>query len=221
MKKDTDKNISVKDIMTKNVITVNPNDSLIYAAKLLNDYNFNGLPVVDKNKKVVGLLTEYDLILKGLNLHLPTLIQLLSNIKVYRKDSTQIKGELKKILYLKVFEVMNENPVLVNQNETIKGLANLFAIHKVNPIPVVNDEKRLVGIVSRFDLVRFYVGKKPLETIDDHLLDKEVKKFISNFEKRFIFVSRARIKFWFLWSLIFAIVGFIIAFAIILRITIE
>lgn len=211
--------------MTRKPVTVGLDDSVVFAAKILADHNFNGLPVVGQDNKLVGIVTEYDLISKGSDLHLPTLINILSNLGVYKKDTAPIKGELKRLLSLKVKDIMNADPLTVNQNAPVQELADLFAHHhRVNPIPVVDNDSKLVGIVSRFDLVQLFVDENAHREVpagEAEISDKQVDQFVTDFEKRFILVSKTRARFWPVISLAFALVGFIIAFAIIIRIAIK
>ncbi len=208
--------------MTATPITVDQADSVVYVAKVLSEHRINGLPVVDKENNLLGIVTEYDLISSSNSLHLPTLINVLGNINVYKKDKSLIKDDLKKLLSLQVKDVMNREPLSVDQNTSIQELSDLFAHHhRVNPITVVNGTK-LVGVVSRFDLVKFFVDEKAhkdVRIIQPENLDARVETFVNDFEKRFVLVSRARTRF--LWPIIgftFAVLGFIVAFALILRI---
>ncbi|HXK35781.1 MAG TPA: CBS domain-containing protein [Candidatus Paceibacterota bacterium] len=215
----------VKDIMTESPLTIGAEDSVIYAAELLNEHGFNGLPVVDENKKLVGLITEYDLIAGGKNLHLPTLINVLGNIDFYKKDSTLVKDDLKQLLVLKVKDLMNREPLTVPEEAPIMLLAQTFADHhRVNPILVTNRHQELVGIVSRYDLVRLFADRTAGKGVDPSRpeeLEKRVGRFIDNFDGKFVLVSRSRAKFWLLASLLFAVVGFVIAYAIILNVQIK
>ena len=215
-------NLTVGKIMTPQPITIRAEDTVVYAAKILADHNFNGLPVVDNDGTLIGIITEYDLVSKGSDLHLPTLISILGNVGVYQKDSGPIKDNLKKLLSLQVKDIMNNDPLTISQDAFIQDLSDLFAHHhKVNPIPVVDAQKRLVGIVSRFDLVRLYAdGTTARTTATDQsaITDQKVDQFVQDFEQRFVFVSRNRARLWPYIAAAFGIVGFVIAFAIILRI---
>lgn len=218
-------NLKVKDIMTKNIVSVEPDDSVVYAAKILSEHNFNGLPVVNKENVLIGILTEYDLISQGNSVHLPTLINILGNIGFYKKDKTLIKDDLKNLLTLKIKDIMNTDPLCVEEDAWIQEVADLFAHHhRVNPIPVINKEKKLVGIVSRYDLIKLFADERAHREVDvkqpEHI-EKRVDTFINDFERRFMLVSKNRVKLWPLISLSFAIVGFIIAFSLILRITLK
>ena len=215
-------NLTVSILMTKEPITVRPSDKVTQAAKILSERNFNGLPVVNEENKLVGIITEFDLISRGSDLHLPTLINVLQNVGIYKQDSSALKDDLKKLLSLQVADIMNTEPLSINVNSSVQDLASLFASHhRVNPIPVVDGENKLVGIVSRFDLVRLFVDEgnptvHPEQTTE--ISDQKVDSFIGDFERRFVFVSRTRVRLWPIISVAFALVGFVIAFAIIIRI---
>ncbi|KKS11605.1 MAG: hypothetical protein A3I32_01320 [Candidatus Yanofskybacteria bacterium RIFCSPLOWO2_02_FULL_45_10] len=215
----------VKDIMTEHPLTVKVGDSVVYAAKILAEHGFNGLPVVDDNGELIGIVTEYDLISSNRNLHLPTLINILGNIDFYKKDNALVKDDLKQLLLLTVGQIMNKEPMTVPEEAPIATLAELFAEHhKVNPIPVVGFNKELVGIVSRFDLVRFMADKsvpRQVSASQPDLLDKKVAGFIDNFDNKFVLVSKARTKYWWLIGALAVIAGVAIAYATILQIQIK
>ena len=220
---DVNQRLFVADIMSREPISAKPEDSVVSIARLLFEKGFSGVPVTNEKNEIIGIVTEYDLISKGDALHLPTLINLLGNIDVYKKDNSLIRDDLKRLIILKVKDVMNSEPVTVRDDAPITVAAELFATHhKVNPIPVVNNDNKLVGVLSRFDLVRFFadqtLGSGKAEADKPEVLDRKVENFINNFENRFVLVSRGRARFWPIASLLFAIAGFIVAFAIILRI---
>jgi CBS domain-containing protein len=211
--------------MTKNLVVVEPEDAVVYAAKVLSDHNFNGLPVVNKENILIGIVTEYDLISQGNAVHLPTLINILGNIGFYKKDKSLIKDDLRNLLTLKVSDIMNTDPLSVEEDAWIQEVADLFAHHhRVNPIPVIDKDKRLVGIVSRYDLIRLFADQrsdKNAVVTPPERLDKKVDTFIDDFEHRFTLVSKTRIRLWPIIYLSFAIIGFIIAFALILRVALK
>lgn len=218
-----ERNLTVKDIMTIDVVVAFEDEPIIDVARRIFEHNFNGLPVVDVNRRVVGIVTQYDLVSKGTAIHIPTLIKLLQQLPVLSQEKALFKEELKPLLDLKVKDVMNNEALLVKPEETIEGLASIFASHhKVNPIPVVNEKGELSGIVSRHDLVKFIVG--PSQPVQDRALkpiDIQVKDFIEQFEKRFTITTKTRVRHWLMFSVLFSVVGFIIAFAIILRFIIR
>jgi CBS domain-containing protein len=104
-------------------------------------------------------------------------------------------------------------------------LVELFASHhRVNPIPVVDDMQKVIGVVSRFDLVRFFADKDSFDGpsgLQTEAKEARVDQFLSDFEKRFVVVSKSRIKFWPLIGLLLIIAGFAIAMVTILRVVMK
>ena len=137
-------------ILSKEVITITPETGIKEIAQLMIHHGLTGLPVVEGNK-VVGIVTEGDLILKKAHLHLPAYIQLLDSF-LYLESTKEVERDLNKMLGVKAKEIMTKNPVTIELDATVEELADLMHQKHVNPIPVVDDGK-LVGIVSRSDLV--------------------------------------------------------------------
>lgn len=212
--------------MTKDVIAVEPDVLLVEAARIMYQHRFNGLPVIDKHLRLMGLVTQQDLILKTHALHLPTLIDLLSGIDIHKKDLKFIKDDLKKVVELKVKDVMNMHPLVISGETSVSDVAEAFANHHaVNPIPVVDKNNALIGVVSRYDIVRFFAGPDTfhadIEPASEDLDDPKLSAFVRNFERRFVLVSKARARLWFLVGMLFAILGFVVAWAWILRIVVK
>lgn len=121
---------------------------------------------------------------------------------------------------------MNSKPLTVNPDAPMDEAMRLFSEHhKVNPIPVTDRSNTLVGIISRYDILRLYAPSPDLSKLlrknQERYYDKEVKEFLNKFEKNFVFVSKFRTRFWLFFSVIFLIVGFIAAFIWTLNIKIK
>lgn len=212
---------SVKDLISTNVISVTPDTPLVKAVDLILKNDFSGLPVVDSNNVLRGIVTDYDFILKGSSIHLPTFLQLIKEFQIYKKDSEAIKKDIKKILQMRVGDIMNPEPLTLGENATINEAINAFGQHhRVNPIPIITKDKKLVGVLSRSDLLKLYGTPSVIfeHKPSSRELDQNINRFLSDFERQFILVSKVRTRYWLLFSLIFGIIGFVIAFAIILRI---
>ena len=74
---------AVKDIMTKDVTSVHPEISLFDAHEIIVRSNFDGVPVVDAEGRVIGILTEYDMLSKASVMHLPTLQKLITHLQSF------------------------------------------------------------------------------------------------------------------------------------------
>lgn len=146
-----------RDIMTKEVITVHGEDSIEKAIKLLLEHNVSGLPVIDENHKLKGIITEGDLIHRSKKLHIPTYFTILDSY-IFLENPKTVEDQIKKMTAYKVEDMMTTKVISVDYDETIEEIATIMANKNINRVPVVKEEK-LVGIVSRRDIIKVYAKK--------------------------------------------------------------
>lgn len=147
--------ISVRDIMEKDVVSVRPDTPLADAAKILADHKFDGVPVVDENNMLVGILTEYDLVSKGSAIHLPTFQKILENLSIFSKDKKEFQSDIADVANMKVRDVMNDDPLTLSHDATYEEAVTAFRDHhRVNPIPVIDKDRKVIGVVSRFNVLK-------------------------------------------------------------------
>jgi CBS domain-containing protein len=146
----------VRDAMTKDAVTVKPDDTLEYLLDLMAKNNISGCPVVSR-KNVIGVISQTD-ILKLIDVH--SKIQtpdsglfplILAVIRSEHYDS--LKEALKDILNLKVKDFMSKIVVTIDVDEDIYTAARLMNKNDVNRLPVL-DEKKFVGIIARGDIIK-------------------------------------------------------------------
>ena len=152
---------NVTDIMTKDAIVVTTSTPLVEAAEILNVHKINGVPVVDGDNILVGILTEYDLISKGSAIHLPTLQAIFQNLSVMREDRSRFEKETREIMSLTVKDVMNDDPLTLPLDASFDDVVAAFRDHhRVNPIPVIDKNRKVVGVVSRCDVLKLFHALK-------------------------------------------------------------
>jgi CBS domain-containing protein len=151
----------VRDVMTTQVVTVTPKTSLKKATELLDEHSITALPVVDDHGRLVGVLSEADVLRDGL-LPDPTAHEI----------RTQATG---RTVPLRVKDVMTTLPVSVTQDGDLAEAAQLLVDTQVKSLPVV-DHDRLVGIVSRSDVIAMLARRDPLieAEVDDLLRAAEL-----------------------------------------------
>lgn len=141
-----------KDIMSTNVVTVKKDATIEEIARLLTEKNISGVPVVDENGNVVGMVTKKDLIYKDVDLKFPSYVEILGGI-FFVDGIKHYEEKLKKLLANKAEDIMTDKVVTITEDMDIKTIAELMVEKGVNRLPVIKDEK-LVGIVSRGDIVK-------------------------------------------------------------------
>jgi CBS domain-containing protein len=138
--------------MRRDVPTVTPNDSIATIAKLLVDHGLPGLPVVE-NGKLIGIITESDIIVREAEVDVPTPVPFLDAI--FMADAgPDFDDELRRVLAVNARELMTAPVVSVRSSATLAEVATLMIDRNVNPLPVLDEQLTLIGLVSRADLVR-------------------------------------------------------------------
>jgi CBS domain-containing protein len=209
---------NIEDIMTENVITVFEGTPLAEAAMILTKHNFNGLPVVDKAGKVVGLFAERNMVSERSYSHLNTLLKLFSELEFYKKDNSPIREDLKNLMALKVKSIMTANPAVIHPQDSVEQAVALFANPANNPLLVVDEQQLLKGVVSMSDLTKLY-GVPTKHVLDDKNVDQQIENFVQKFEQQFVVVSKTRANMWLIVSISFALIGFAVAMFLIVRVS--
>jgi CBS domain-containing protein len=144
--------LKARDIMTKDVATVTPGTTVEDLARLLMERNISGVPVVDEAGKLVGIVTEHDLIKKERRLHIPTVVQIFDAF-IYLESSKRFEEDIKKMVAGKVEAIYTRDVVTVDEDATLTEIATLMTDKDIHLIPVVTGGK-LVGIVGKKDILR-------------------------------------------------------------------
>ncbi len=131
----------VKDFMTPVVVTVREDQSMLEARETMRGKNLNSLPVVDDLKRVRGIITAEDIGKAS-----PSDASTLS-----RYEANYLLGRLK------VRDIMSRTVITVDAVDTIEYVAYKLYKHKVNALPVVDENNKLVGIISQTDIFRAFV----------------------------------------------------------------
>ncbi len=140
-------------IMTKNVISVSPNDEIEKAARLLLEHKISGMPVVDEESRVVGIISEGDLVIREQEVKAPAFSEILGGV-IFLESQKRFFEELKKTIALTVDELMSRKVYTVNEETPLEQIATLMSKKAVNRVPVVDGNNKLVGIVTRQDIIR-------------------------------------------------------------------
>jgi CBS domain-containing protein len=144
----------VREVMTRDVVTMRPDQPVQEAADVLAGKAIGAAPVVDAGGKLVGLLRDEDLIVSEARLHVPTVISFLGADLVLPSSLHRFEHELKKAAGATVADVMITDFHVAKPDDTLDVLAAEMHDRDVTHVPVV-DGGKLVGIVARGDLVRF------------------------------------------------------------------
>lgn len=148
---------TARDIMTPDPITISPGASIAEAVKILLDKRFNGLPVVDENGALVGLICQSDLVAQQKRMEIPSVFTLFDGF-IPMPGWAKAEQDFMKISALTVKDAMAKNPVTASPDTPLEDLAGLMVKAKYYSLPVLEDG-RLIGIVGKEDILRTLVSK--------------------------------------------------------------
>ena len=131
----------VRERMTSPAVTITPETPFQEALKLMRDKKFRRLPVVDSAGKIVGIVSERDM------------------LHASPSPATSLSvWEVNYLLWkLKISDIMTHNVLTINQDTPIEDAANLMVTHKIGGVPVVDDNSRVVGVITETDIFRAFV----------------------------------------------------------------
>jgi CBS domain-containing protein len=140
--------MQVKDVMTRNVISVEANEPVLKAARLMLRNRISGLPVIDATGKLVGIVTEGDFLRRseiGTQRHRPKWFEFLVGPGRMAAEYVRASGR-------KVDEIMTPDPLSITEDDSLEMVVDLMERHRVKRLPVLRGGQ-MVGIVSRANLM--------------------------------------------------------------------
>ena len=153
---------TVKDVMTTHVVAVRKNASFKDMIISLKEHRVSAFPVLDNEDRVVGVVSEADLLAKeALDLSSPGRMAGMLHHKEQAKAAATTAADL-----------MTKPPVTVGPDEFVSHAARLMYARKVKRLPVVDDDGRLIGIVSRADVLSVY--NRPDSEIRREIIDNVI-----------------------------------------------
>ena len=145
--------MKARDVMTRHVITIAPDASVLEALRLMLQYNISGLPVVDCSGSVLGIVTEGDFLRRaeiGTERKRPRWLEFLFGSGPLARDYVRSHAR-------RVHEVMTHDVETVTEEAQLGDIVTLMEKYRIKRVPVVRDG-RVVGIVSRANLLRALAG---------------------------------------------------------------
>jgi CBS domain-containing protein len=151
------RNVLVREVMSTDVLTFAPGENVRSAITRLVERDVDAGPVVDDDSRVVGMLSTGDLIVQESELHYPAVVALFGAFLELPSRHRRFESDLKKALGSTVEEVMTEKPVTCGPDDTMERAATLMHDREISRLPVVDGDGRLLGLISRGDIIRTIV----------------------------------------------------------------
>lgn len=144
---------TVADVMSRDPIVVRSETSLNEAIQILAERRISGLPVVDDAGKLVGIISETDLMWQETGVTPPAYIMFLDSV-IYLQNPATYERDLHKALGQTVGEVMSKDPITTSPEKTLTQAARVMHDKNVHRLPVLDESGQVIGILTRGDIVR-------------------------------------------------------------------
>jgi CBS domain-containing protein len=144
---------TVAEVMSREPITVRPETALTEVIQILAARRISGLPVVDETGKLVGVVSETDLMWKATDVTPPAYIMVLDSV-IYLENPGRYERDLHKALGQTVVDVMSHHPITIHPEQPLREAAHLMHDRQIHRLPVVDAGGQVVGILTRGDIVR-------------------------------------------------------------------
>ena len=149
---------TVAEIMTADPTTVSPQTSLQEAIQILADKEISGLPVIDDDGQLVGVISETDLTWQATGVETPPYVMFLDSV-IYLQNPLKHNEEVHKALGQTVGEAMSDRPTTIKGNQPVREAARIMHDKKVRRLPVVDDDLKLIGIITQGDVIRMMAAE--------------------------------------------------------------
>ena len=150
------------EMMNTQVVKVHPEDNLADVVRILLEHKISGLPVLDDENKVVGMITGKDLLKYSEILEVddnPLDFSRSFRLHTYTAKSIPDENNTDIFLITRVKEVMSKTVISVKENSSFHDVVILMKEHKINRIPVIDEDGRLKGLITRTDLLNYIAEK--------------------------------------------------------------
>ncbi|HEB50745.1 MAG TPA: CBS domain-containing protein [Desulfobulbus sp.] len=153
--------LKAKDIMTRDVITVDTEMPVKELAELFYTRKISGAPVKNTQGRIIGVVTESDLIDQNKRVHIPTVVAILDSF-LFLESPDKLEKDIKKIAGTKVDDICSHELISVTPETPMDEVATLMAEQHVHTLPVM-DGDTLVGVIGRDDIIRTMFREEPEE----------------------------------------------------------
>ncbi|MCI5219723.1 MAG: CBS domain-containing protein [Candidatus Electrothrix sp. LOE2] len=150
--------LRAQDLMTENVIAVTKETEVRELAKILTENNISGVPVIDGAGRLIGVVTESDLIFQNKKVHIPTAVAILDAF-FFLESPEKMEKEMKKMAGVTVGDIYAAEVTSVQKDTPLDELATLMAEKNIHTLPVL-DQDELVGVIGKRDIIRIIAEGK-------------------------------------------------------------
>lgn len=142
-----------RDIMTADPVSVTEDAGVQEVAEILLDTRHHGVPVVDADNRLVGVVSDADLVDRTKRVHLPTMITILDTL-IPISGFKQYSEDLRKATATTAGDLCTREVDFVYPDAEMDTVATLLSEHHIHIVPVLDEEQKLLGVITNTDIIR-------------------------------------------------------------------
>jgi len=141
--------------MTKEVVSVRADTKVMDVSQILFKNGIHGVPVVDAENHLVGIITESDFFVKDVpQLYLPSYIDFLKRAEFASSVGKVQKKNTEKLVEATAKDIMTADCVVAGADTEVKELINIFKENHLYTLPIIDEEKKVIGVVTMADIIK-------------------------------------------------------------------
>ena len=148
-------NTKISEVMSTDPVVIGGDLPIADAADRMAELGVSALPVVDHDRRLIGLLRDDDLIVSEARVHAPRFLNILGATIPLPGEMKHLEAELRKVAGSTAGDLMEPNPSVTHEDDSLEDAATLMHESSVNHLPVVDGAGKVVGMLTRADIVRF------------------------------------------------------------------
>ncbi len=143
----------IEEVMNKYPVTIDKQAPISDVAELLVKYNLTAVSVVDENNKLIGIITEGDLLYKKVRPHVPHYVNVLG-ASIYYNGIGEYNSQIKKLLASSVEDLMTKEVITAKPETEVEEVVAVMLDKHLKSMPVVDEEGVLIGSLGRRDIIK-------------------------------------------------------------------
>jgi CBS domain-containing protein len=156
--------ITVRDVMRREVPVAAPTTTIAELARLMVEHRVPGVPILEDGE-LIGIVTEADLIQREADVDVPPVVPILDAL-IVADAGVPFADELRKVVATTARELMSSPVISIRDIATLSEVATLMLQRRINPIPVVDASRQIVGLATRTGIVELIARLESRDTVD-------------------------------------------------------
>jgi CBS domain-containing protein len=204
--------MQAQELMRTDPIVLRPDAPVLAIMQMFRDNPVSGFAVVSESRVVMGVVSKDDLFTSGLNIHIPTYLQMLEEAKFAKDSKKELPYAAQQLLNASASDVMNQAVFFAHSNTQIEEVAAVFAAGKQTVVPVVDQDNKFLGAIDSSMVLASLAAGTPApvaETVaHQRPVDSELKFVHKDMSSRFSYIAQSRAHLWLSTTIVLFIIGF-------------